>query len=80
MEKLKQLYKEATGLDVADAEAIPGAGSNRKYYRLKGTDGSTLIGAVGTSRDENHAFCYLAKHFTEAGLPVPQVVGTMISL
>ncbi len=74
MEKLKQLYKEATGLDVADAEAIPGAGSNRKYYRLKGTDGSTLIGAVGTSRDENHAFCYLAKHFTEAGLPVPQVV------
>ncbi|MBO7119066.1 MAG: NTP transferase domain-containing protein [Bacteroidaceae bacterium] len=74
MEELKKLYKEATGLDVAEVVAIPGAGSNRKYYRLKGTDGSTLIGAVGTSRDENHAFCYLAKHFTEAGLPVPQVI------
>ena len=74
MEELKKLYKESTGLDVADVEAIPGAGSNRKYYRLKGADGSTLIGAVGTSRDENHAFCYLAKHFTEAGLPVPQVI------
>lgn len=74
MEELKRLYKEATGLDVADVEVIPGAGSNRKYYRLKGTDGSTVIGAVGTSRDENHAFCYLAKHFTEAGLPVPQVI------
>lgn len=74
MEELKRLYKETTGLDVAEVEIIPGAGSNRQYYRLKGNDGSTLIGAVGTSRDENHAFCYLAKHFTEAGLPVPQVV------
>ena len=74
MEELKKLYKEATGLDVANIEAIPGAGSNRKYYRMRGSDGSTLIGAVGTSRDENHAFCYLAKHFTEAGLPVPQII------
>ena len=74
MEELKRLYKETTGLDVAEVEIIPGAGSNRQYYRLKGNDGSTLIGAVGTSRDENHAFCYLAKHFTGAGLPVPQVV------
>ena len=29
---------------------------------------------MGTSRDENHAFCYLAKHFAAAGLPVPQVI------
>ena len=74
MEELKKLYREATGLEVTSCEAIPGAGSNRKYYRLRGTDGSTLIGAVGTSRDENHAFCYLARHFAEAGLPVPQVM------
>ena len=74
MEELKKLYKEATGLDVSSAEALPGAGSNRKYYRMKGTDGSTLIGAIGTSRDENHAFCYLARHFADAGLPVPQVI------
>lgn len=74
MEELKRLYKEATGLDVSEVFTIPGAGSNRKYYRLKGTDGSTVIGAIGTSREENHAFCYLARHFTEAGLPVPQVI------
>jgi len=74
MEELKKLYKEATGLEVLDVEAIAGAGSNRRYYRLRGSDGSTLIGAVGTSLDENRAFCYLARHFTEAGLPVPQVV------
>lgn len=74
MEELKKLYKEATGLEVASCELLPGAGSNRQYYRMRGNDGSTLIGAIGTSRDENHAFCYLAHHFTEAGLPVPQVI------
>ena len=74
MEDLKKLYKETTGLEVASCESLPGAGSNRQYYRITGTDGSTLIGAIGTSRDENHAFCYLARHFTEAGLPVPQVI------
>lgn len=74
MELLKQLYKESTGLDVVSVDKIPGAGSNREYYRLHGSDGTALIGAVGTSRDENHAFCYLAKHFTERRLPVPQVV------
>ena len=74
MEDLKKLYKETTGLEVASCESLPGAGSNRQYYRITGTDGSTLIGAIGTSRDENHAFCYLARHFTEVGLPVPQVI------
>ena len=74
MEELKRLYREATGLEVAKTEELPGAGSNRHYYRLHGTDGSTLIGAIGTSRDENHAFCYLAAHFVRAGLPVPQVI------
>ena len=74
MEQLKQLYKEATGFDASEVEAIPGAGSNRKYYRLKSSQGSSLIGVVGTSLDENRAFCYLARHFSEAHLPVPQVV------
>ena len=37
MEELKKLYKEATGLEVSEVETIPGAGSNRQYYRLKGS-------------------------------------------
>lgn len=74
MEELKKLYKDTTGIEVNEVEAIPGAGSNRQYFRLKGIGGSALIGVVGTSRDENHTFCYLANHFTKAGLPVPQIV------
>ena len=74
MEELKKLYTQHTGLQVAACDEIAGSGSNRKYYRLHGSDGSTLIGVVGTSLDENHAFCYLAQHFTERQLPVPAVV------
>ncbi len=74
MELLKKLYTQSTHLNLVSCDAIPGAGSNREYYRLHGSDGSTLIGVVGTSRDENHAFCYLAKHFTRQQLPVPTVV------
>ena len=74
MELLKKLYKEKIGTEAASCEPIPGSGSNRQYYRLRNADGSSLIGVVGTSRDENHAFCYLADHFTAARLPVPAVV------
>ena len=42
------------------AERLAGAGSNRQYYRFTAEDGTTVIGVVGTSRDENHAFVYLA--------------------
>ena len=73
MEKLKQLYRETTGLDIVSCEPLPGAGSNRKYFRLQGSDGTTLVGAIGTSRDENHAFCYLSEHFLSRRLPVPAV-------
>ena len=55
-------------------EAITGSGSNRQYFRLTDADGHSVIGVVGTSRDENHAFCYLSRHFTLRQLPVPQVL------
>jgi aminoglycoside/choline kinase family phosphotransferase len=33
-----------------------------------------LIGVQGTSKDENHAFLYMAEHFMKKGLNVPQVL------
>ena len=74
MEQLKQLYRDTTKLNIVSCDPLPGAGSNRKYYRLQGSDGTTLIGVIGTSRDENHAFIYLADHFATRHLPVPTVV------
>ena len=74
MEKLIALYREWSGAEPATTEKLPGAGSNRSYYRFRAADGSSVIGCIGTSRDENHAFVYLARHFTRRQLPVPQVL------
>ena len=68
---LETLYSQFTGHAPESVEALPGAGSNRSYYRLKGT--STLIGVCGTSREENEAFIYLSRHFQAQHLPVPAV-------
>ena len=69
---IEQLYKSYTGHEPQAIEKIPGAGSNRSYFRLVGEP--QLIGVYGTSPDENRAFIYLSRHFAEKGLPVPHVV------
>ena len=74
MEKLLELYKEWKGAEPATTEKLPGAGSNRVYYRLFDDEGKSVVGCIGTSRDENHAFIYLARHFTRRQLPVPEVL------
>ena len=48
-------------------------GSNRVYTREKDENGRSLIRVVGTNRDENRAFIYMARHFHALGLPVPEV-------
>ena len=74
MHELKQLYKRWCGEEPAAIEQLAGAGSNRLYYRLTNPQGESVIGVVGTSRDENHAFIYLAQHFTQRQLPVPEIL------
>ena len=75
MQSLSQLFFEATGKRAAEQNALTASGSNRRYYRLVSEDGQTsLIGVQGTSRDENHAFIYMAEHFLKQGLSVPRVV------
>ena len=74
MEKLLELYKQWKGAEPLTTEKLPGAGSNRQYYRLTDGEGKSVIGCIGTSRDENHAFVYLARHFTKRQLPVPEVL------
>lgn len=74
MDKLLELYRQWAGADPSETEKLPMAGSNRDYYRLTAADGSTVVGVVGTSRDENHAFVYLANHFTKRRLSVPHIL------
>ena len=74
MQQLKELYCQWSGSEPAKMEKLPGAGSNRVYYRLTDAEGRSVIGCIGTSREENHAFVTLARHFHSRGLPVPQVL------
>ena len=81
MEQLLNLYRQWSGDEPESIEQLPCAGgSNRAYYRFfpKPTPTShqpkPVIGCIGTSRDENHAFIYLCRHFTKRKLPVPQLL------
>jgi len=74
MQQLLELYRQWSGHDPLTTEQLPGAGSNRQYYRLTDDEGQSVIGCIGTSRDENHAFVSLARHFTKRQLPVPTVL------
>ncbi len=74
MKQLKVLYKGYTGVEPMQCQPITGSGSNRQYFRLTDNVGKSLIGVVGTNRDENNAFVYLTRHFSAKGLPVPQLL------
>lgn len=72
MDRLKRLYKEYCGTDATQIEELASSGSNRRYYRLNGD--KAAIGVIGTSRKENEAFIYLARHFSSLGLSVPSII------
>jgi aminoglycoside/choline kinase family phosphotransferase len=74
MQQLLELYRQWSGHAPLSTEQLPSAGSNRTYYRMSDDNGQSVIGCIGTSRDENHAFVYLARHFTHRRLPVPQIL------
>ena len=74
MTDLRELYMQWCGEQPASLEKIEGSGSNREYYRIYGNDGKSVIGVKGTSRDEDHAFIYLTKHFERRKLPVPHIL------
>ena len=71
--RLIELYTNLYGAAPQKTEALPASGSHRQYYRMGGTAGS-VIGAVGTDRDENQAFITISRHFRSKGLPVPEVL------
>ena len=74
MHKLIELYKQWNGAEPANVQQIPGGGSNRTYFRLTDKDGQSVVGVIGTSRDEDHAFIYLTEHFNRRKLPVPKIL------
>lgn len=70
--QLEDLFERYTGIRPESSQLLAGSGSNRRYFRLSG-GGLSLIGAEGTSSEENGTFIYLASHFREKGINVPEV-------
>lgn len=69
---LSTLYNNVFGSMPTDIQPLTPAGSNRRYFRLRGQE--TVIGVIGTSEAENEAFIYLSEHFSSKNLPVPKVL------
>ena len=69
MQELIKLYRQWSGADPVQTEKLPGAGSNRAYYRMQGTDGRTVVGCVGTSVEENNAFVATNAGWETVSLP-----------
>jgi Predicted P-loop-containing kinase len=71
---LESLFEQYTGGAPVTSVALTGSASHRRYYRLTGADGRTLIGVEGTDADENRAFLTIDRHFATKGIHVPKVV------
>ena len=73
VEKVKELYKEWAGVAPLSIVRLTGDGSNRVYYRVF-SDAGSVVGAVGTSVEENRAFVALADAFLKSGVSAPRVL------
>ena len=71
---LEHLFEKYTGQKVAGIRELNSSGSNRRYFRITGTGGTSLVGVLGLNLKENRAFCGLGRHFLEKGINVPKVL------
>jgi len=71
-EALRELFLKHFGGPAEAIAPLPGDGSNRKLFRLRGA-GRSAIGAVNSDRHENRAFLSFSRHFRRCGLPVPDI-------
>lgn len=73
MERLLTLYRDFAGSDPVRVDPLAVSGSHRRYVRLSGTDGRSVMGVIGTAADENRAFLTQARHFRSKGINVPEI-------
>jgi aminoglycoside/choline kinase family phosphotransferase len=69
---LRNLFQHWSKEPVIEFTPLPPSGSNREYYRIKGIR-NCVIGVYNSDKKENRAFIEFSKHFTENGLPVPEI-------
>jgi RNase adapter protein RapZ len=70
---VSDLYREWKGVAPLQVEVLPESGSDRRYFRLFGESGATVIATCGANTKENETFIYFSRHLGAKGLPVPQI-------
>jgi aminoglycoside/choline kinase family phosphotransferase len=74
LDSIAALYQKVHGTAPAEITLLPQSGSDRRYFRVHGAEGS-CIATYGTNIPENNTFIYFTDHFYEKGLPVPAIHG-----
>ncbi len=72
IESISNLYKEWTGAEPMKVDVLPISGSERRYFRLHGANGS-VIGTYGANVKENESFIYFSREFSAKKLSVPEI-------
>lgn len=69
---MTKLFEDWSGEAAAQMDQIAQAGSDRRYFRIRGASKSA-IGTYNAEFKENKAFIRFTQHFWNKGLPVPKV-------
>ena len=72
VESIKSLYTKWKGVPPVSVDLLPQSGSERRYFRLHGTEG-TVIGTYGANIKENEAFIYFTDYFKTSDLAIPEI-------
>lgn len=75
LEPLYALCESSLGSRPLEASALPAAGGDRQYYRLRLGDGRSVIGVRADSAADARAFVSLSEAFAAAGVRVPAIFG-----
>ncbi|MCF8229953.1 MAG: phosphotransferase [Bacteroidales bacterium] len=69
---IESIFTEWSGESPAEINPLPGSGSIRSYFRVKGKS-KKAIAAYNPDKKENESFIYLSHHFYSKGLNVPEI-------
>jgi len=72
-QKILELFSEFAKTKADSIDALPGSGSDRRYYRIK-TQNQTFIGVYNPDIRENEAFFSFTNSFNNLSLPVPKLL------
>ena len=68
------LYKHWKQKEAVSIDVLPPSGSERRYFRINDSDGSSTIGTYGANQKENETFFYFTQEFRKKNLPVARIL------